>query len=180
MIFNNPERHNAVSLDMWEATSAHPRRHSRRQRRPRHRADRRRRQGLRLGRRYFQVRERALHARGDRALQRDRRARPMPAIYEFPQADHRDDPRLLHRRRRRAWRCAATCASAGQFARSRCRRRSSVSAMAYAGLKRLVDLVGPSFAKEIFFTARQFDAAGSVARWDWSTASCRRPSSRTT
>ena len=29
----------------------------------------------------------------------------------------------------------------------------------YAGLKKLVDLVGPSFAKEIFFTARQFSAA---------------------
>ena len=28
----------------------------------------------------------------------------------------------------------------------------------YPGLKRLADLVGPSFAKEIFFTARQFDA----------------------
>ena len=29
----------------------------------------------------------------------------------------------------------------------------------YSGLKRLVDVVGPSFAKEIFFTARQFTAA---------------------
>jgi enoyl-CoA hydratase/carnithine racemase len=29
----------------------------------------------------------------------------------------------------------------------------------YNGLKKLVDLVGPSFAKEIFFTARQFTAA---------------------
>ncbi|WP_349369293.1 enoyl-CoA hydratase [Salinarimonas sp.] len=29
---------------------------------------------------------------------------------------------------------------------------------AYPGLKRLVDVVGPSFAKEIFFTARRFDA----------------------
>jgi enoyl-CoA hydratase/carnithine racemase len=29
----------------------------------------------------------------------------------------------------------------------------------YSGLKRLVDIVGPSFAKEIFFTARQFSAA---------------------
>jgi enoyl-CoA hydratase len=28
----------------------------------------------------------------------------------------------------------------------------------YTGLKRLVDIVGPSFAKEIFYTARQFDA----------------------
>ena len=32
----------------------------------------------------------------------------------------------------------------------------------YAGLKRLVDVVGPSYAKEIFYTARQFDAAGSL------------------
>jgi enoyl-CoA hydratase/carnithine racemase len=29
----------------------------------------------------------------------------------------------------------------------------------YAGIKKLVDVVGPSFAKEIFFTARQFTAA---------------------
>jgi len=28
----------------------------------------------------------------------------------------------------------------------------------FPGIKRLVDVVGPSFAKEIFFTARQFDA----------------------
>ena len=28
----------------------------------------------------------------------------------------------------------------------------------YAGIKRLTDVVGPAFAKEIFFTARQFDA----------------------
>ena len=26
VIFNNPERHNAVSLEMWEATARHPRR----------------------------------------------------------------------------------------------------------------------------------------------------------
>ncbi|HYM32674.1 MAG TPA: enoyl-CoA hydratase [Candidatus Cybelea sp.] len=30
---------------------------------------------------------------------------------------------------------------------------------AFGGIKRLADIVGPSFAKEIFFTARQFDAA---------------------
>ncbi len=33
----------------------------------------------------------------------------------------------------------------------------------YAGLKRLVDIVGPSFAKEIFYTARQFDAGEAAA-----------------
>jgi 1,4-dihydroxy-2-naphthoyl-CoA synthase len=33
----------------------------------------------------------------------------------------------------------------------------------YAGLKRLVDIVGQSFAKEIFYTARQFDAQEAYA-----------------
>jgi enoyl-CoA hydratase/carnithine racemase len=32
----------------------------------------------------------------------------------------------------------------------------------FAGIKRLADVVGPSFAKEIFFTARQFDAAEAL------------------
>jgi enoyl-CoA hydratase/carnithine racemase len=33
----------------------------------------------------------------------------------------------------------------------------------FVGIKRLADLVGPSFTKEIFFTARQFDAAEALA-----------------
>src|ERR1700756_376237 len=33
----------------------------------------------------------------------------------------------------------------------------------YNGLKRLVDIVGPAFAKEIFYTARQFDAQEALA-----------------
>ncbi len=33
---------------------------------------------------------------------------------------------------------------------------------AYEGIKRLVDIVGPSFAKEIFYTARQFDSAEAL------------------
>jgi enoyl-CoA hydratase len=33
---------------------------------------------------------------------------------------------------------------------------------AFDGIKRLVDVVGPSFAKEIFYTARQFDAAEAL------------------
>jgi enoyl-CoA hydratase len=34
---------------------------------------------------------------------------------------------------------------------------------AYSGLKRLTDIVGPSFAKEIFYTARQFSAQEAYA-----------------
>jgi enoyl-CoA hydratase len=33
----------------------------------------------------------------------------------------------------------------------------------FGGIKRFVDTVGPSFTKEIFFTARQFDAAEALA-----------------
>lgn len=33
----------------------------------------------------------------------------------------------------------------------------------FSGLKRMVDVVGPSFAKEIFYTARQFDAGEALA-----------------
>jgi enoyl-CoA hydratase/carnithine racemase len=33
----------------------------------------------------------------------------------------------------------------------------------YNGLKRLVDIVGPAFAKEIFYTARQLDAQEAAA-----------------
>ena len=33
---------------------------------------------------------------------------------------------------------------------------------AYDGIKRLIDVVGPSFAKEIFYTARQFDSAEAL------------------
>jgi enoyl-CoA hydratase len=34
---------------------------------------------------------------------------------------------------------------------------------AYGGIKQLVDVVGPSFAKEIFYTARQFSADEAVS-----------------
>ena len=71
MIFNNPERHNAISLDMWEAAleimadfSADPDG-------ARHGGDGRRRQGLRLGRRHLQVQGRAPGSRCGGALPGD-------------------------------------------------------------------------------------------------------------
>jgi enoyl-CoA hydratase/carnithine racemase len=33
----------------------------------------------------------------------------------------------------------------------------------YAGLRRLADVVGPAFTREIFYTARQFDTAEALA-----------------
>ena len=52
------------------------------------------------------------------------------AVYDFPEADHRHDPRLLHRRRRRVWRLCCDCASAPTIRSSACRRPSSASATA--------------------------------------------------
>ena len=55
VIFNNPERHNAVSLDMWAATSRILEDFAKDDE-VRRRADRRRRQGLRIRCRHLEVR----------------------------------------------------------------------------------------------------------------------------
>ena len=102
VIFNNPERHNAVSLEMWAATT----------------------DILEGFRNDDEVRVVVVTGAGGKSfvsgadiskfeserssmeavkhLQRDRRQGERRAIYEFPEADHRDDQGLLHRRRARA------------------------------------------------------------------------------
>ena len=55
IVLNNPERHNAISLEMWTARYGGDGRLSLRQVRARRGRHRRRRLGLRFGRRYFQV-----------------------------------------------------------------------------------------------------------------------------
>ena len=85
VIFNNPERHNAVSLDMWEATGEILDDFAAGRRRPRRGGHRRRRQGLRVGRRHLEVREAS--ARSSEAVEAynaDRSSRPTRGVYEFP------------------------------------------------------------------------------------------------
>ena len=109
-----------------------------------------------------QIRQRARHrSRRSRTYDVKTDAR-LQRHLRIPQADDRDDPRLLHRRRRSASRPAATCASAPTIRKFAVPAAKLGLGYGYAGLKRLVDLVGPSFAKEIFYTARQFDAAGGL------------------
>ena len=43
---------------------------------------------------------------------------------------------------------------------------------AYDGIKKLIDMVGPAYAREIFYTARQFTAEEALAM-GWSTGWCR-------
>ncbi|NVO14517.1 MAG: enoyl-CoA hydratase/isomerase family protein [Rhodoplanes sp.] len=157
LTFNNPERHNAVSLDMWEAAGtilegfAHN----------------------------PAVRVVVLTGAGGKAFVsgadisrfEDERAntdayerynaavdRASTLLYEFPK------PTLAMIR--------GYCLGGGVALAVCCdlricsdNSRFAVPAAklglgyAYAGLKKLVDLVGPAFAKEILFTARQFSAA---------------------
>jgi enoyl-CoA hydratase/carnithine racemase len=161
VIFNNPERHNAVSLDMWEATI-----------------------GILEGyARDDGVRVVVLTGAGGKAFIsgadisrfEDERAneeatarynatveRAYSTLAEFPK------PTIAMIR--------GYCIGGGLGFAVACDLRicSDGSRFAlpaaklglgygFAGLKRFVDLIGPAFTKEIFFTARQFDAAEARA-----------------
>jgi len=159
--FNNPERHNAVSLEMWEATTHILKEFA---------ADE-------------EVRVVVLTGAGDKAfvsgadiskfaserasIEATRAydvttAAAFGSIYEFPK------PTIAMIR--------GYCIGGGVGLASCCDlricsddSRFAVPAAklglgyAYAGLKRLVDVVGQSFAKEIFYTARQFNAQEAYA-----------------
>ncbi len=156
VIFNNPERHNAVSLEMWEATA----------------------KILEDFGKDDEVRVVVLTGAGGKAFVsgadiskfEDERAneeaivrynktveRANAAIYDYPK------PTIAMIR--------GYCIGGGVGLALCCdlricsdNSRFAVPAAklglgyAYAGLKKLVDVVGPAFAKEIFYTARQFDA----------------------
>jgi enoyl-CoA hydratase len=156
VIFNNPERHNAVSLEMWEATA----------------------RILEDFGKDDEVRVVVVTGAGGKAFVsgadiskfEDERAneeaiarynktveRANAAIYDYPK------PTIAMIR--------GYCIGGGVGLSLCCdlricsdNSRFAVPAAklglgyAYPGLKKLVDVVGPSFAKEIFYTARQFDA----------------------
>ncbi len=157
VIFNNPERHNAMSLEMWEATVSF----------------------LEAFAKDPEVRVLVLTGAGGKAFISgadiskfaDERSskegiarynaaveRGYTAVHAFPK------PTIAMIR--------GYCIGGGMGIASCCdirvcspNSRFAVPAAKlglgydFPGLKRLVDLVGPSFTKEIFFTARQFDAA---------------------
>jgi len=159
--FNNPQRHNAVSLEMWEATK----------------------HALDAFAADEEVRVVVLTGAGDKAfvsgadiskfaserasLEATRAydlktAAAFNGVYEFPK------PTIAMIR--------GYCLGGGVGVASCCDLRicsdNSVFAVpaarlglgyGLAGLKRLVDIVGQSYAKEIFYTARQFDAQEAYA-----------------
>jgi enoyl-CoA hydratase/carnithine racemase len=159
--FNNPERHNAVSLDMWEAAASFL---------DEFKNDKSIRVVVVTG-----AGGKAFVSGADISKFEDERAskqasdryneavdRAYAAFYDFPK------PTIAMIR--------GYCIGGGMGLALSCDLRictegSKFAVPAaklsigyrYAGLKKLVDVVGPSFAKEIFYTARQFTAAEALA-----------------
>jgi enoyl-CoA hydratase/carnithine racemase len=160
LIFNNPERHNAVSLDMWEAAQGFL-------------ADFAADPAVRVvvitgaGGKAFvsgaDISKFESERSSKEAIERYNVAvdRANTAVYEFPK------PTIAMIR--------GYCIGGGVGLALCCdlricsdNSRFGVPAAklglgyGYKGIKKLVDVVGPSFAKEIFFTARQFTAAEAL------------------
>jgi len=157
VVFNNPKRHNAMSLDMWEATA-------------RILDEFAKDDAVRVvvltgaGGKAF-VSGADISRFGDERANAEAQVRynkvvetTSAAIYQFPK------PTIAMIR--------GYCIGGGTALAVCCDLRICTDASrfgipaaklglgyAYHGIKRLTDLVGPSFAKELFFTARQFDAA---------------------
>ncbi len=160
LIFNNPERHNAVSLDMWEAAEAVV-------------ADFRADAKIRVmvvsgaGGKAFVSGADISRFDKDRASKEavERYAvsvdRAYTAFAEFPK------PTIAMIR--------GYCIGGGLALALCCDMRIATDTSKFGvpaaklglgynfkGIKKLVDLIGPSFAKEIFFTARQFSVAEAL------------------
>ena len=161
LVFNNPEKRNAVSLAMWQAVE----------------------RALDAFAQDETVRALVLSGAGGKAFvsgadiskfEDERASAAAVALYDattarvseklaaFAEAHDRADHRQLRRRRRGArgllrpadLRRELALRHPGGAARPRLRLRR---------LKRLVDVIGPAFAKELLFTARLFSAAEAYA-----------------
>src|SRR5436190_2393848 len=156
VIFNNPERHNAVSLEMWSRTA----------------------EILDVFDRDDEVRVVVLTGAGGKSFvsgadiskfESERASLDAAKVYNM--AVSRANERIYDFPKPTIAMIRGYCIGGGLGLAVCCDLRicSDNSKFAipaaklglgysYPGVKRLSDLVGPSFAKEIFFTARQFDA----------------------
>ena len=160
MVFNNPARHNAVSLDMWQAVP----------------------NILDAFARDDAIRVVVLCGAGGKAFvsgadisEFGQRRSSREAVLEYNKiADHAHRA-IVECRKPTIAMIQGYCIGGGLAVALCCdlriaseNSRFGVPAAklglgyGFAGIKRLADLVGPSFAKEIFFTARQFDTAEAL------------------
>ena len=161
MTFNNPERHNAVSLEMWEAVIGIAEDFA---------ADADVRVVVVTG-----AGERAFVSGADISRFEDERA-GKDAVAHYNATTARAADALAAIAKPTIAMIDGYCLGGGMSVAfccdlRVCSDRSSFGIPAaklglgygFAGVKRLCDVVGPAFAKEIFFTARRFDAVEALA-----------------
>ena len=155
LIFNNPARHNAVSVDMWQAVP----------------------KILEAFARDEEIRVAVLAGAGGKAFVSgadisefgERRATREATLEYNRIADHAHRAIVEFKKPTIAM-IQGYCIGGGLAVALCCDLRIAADGSrfgvpaaklglgyGFAGIKRLADVVGPSFAKEIFFTARQFD-----------------------
>ena len=157
LVFNNPERHNAVSLDMWEAAEA----------------------AIAGFRTDPEVRVVVVSGAGNKAFvsgadisrfEKDRATKE--AVDRYSVIVERAYDAFAFFPKPTIAMIRGYCIGGGLALALCCDVRICTETSKFGvpaarlgvgypfkGIKRLVDVVGPSFAKEIFFTARQFTAA---------------------
>ena len=160
MTFNNPERHNAVSLDMWEAAQGILADFA---------ADKAVRVVVVTGAGGKAFVSGADISRFDKERSGEEAVARYNAIVEKSYAAFHEFPKPTIAMIR------GYCIGGGMGLATCCDLRICTDGSKFAvpaaklglgygypGLKRLVDIVGPSFAMEIFYTARQFTAAEAL------------------
>jgi enoyl-CoA hydratase len=161
LVFSNPERLNAVSYEMWQAIPdlmadfvADP-----------------------------DIRVVVLRGEGDKAFvsgadisQFEKKRGTQDAIAEYDQATYRANTAILSCPKPTVAMIQGYCVGGGlgialccdlRFAADNSRFAIPAGRLGlgykYDGVKRLVDVVGPSYAREIFYTARQFNVDEALA-----------------
>ena len=161
MIFNNPERRNAISLDMWQAMPVI----------------------LDHFDRDPAIRVVVLRGAGDKAFisgadisQFEKQRSSPETVAEYDRIAELANQKLGEIRKPTIAMIRGFCIGGGVGVALQCDLRIAAAdarfgvpaarlglGYRWGGVKKLVDLVGPAFAKEIFFTARHFAAAEAIA-----------------
>ena len=160
MLFNNPARHNAVSVDMWKAVP----------------------EILDAFNADDAIRAVVLAGVGGKAFisgadisEFEQKRGSREAILEYNATGDRANRAIVECKKPTIAMIQGYCIGGGLGVALGCDLRIAADnarfgvpaaklglGYAFPGIKRLADVVGPSFAKEIFYTARQFDAAEAL------------------
>ena len=161
MVFNNPGRRNAISLDMWQAIPPI----------------------LDAFEQDSEIRVIVLKGAGDQAFisgadisQFEQQRSSAETVAHYDKIAETAGARLQETKKPTIAMIHGYCIGGGLGVALQCDLRIAADNARFAvpaaklglgyrwgGVKKLVDTVGPAYAKEIFFTARQFDAAEALA-----------------